>query len=94
MFPHDYTDDEWRMLRDDLVFQLALRDAYPPDDVPISEIETWVAESDREVIPALVAELVADDACPVEYTAEGRRVRLANQSDTLEYFESRGTKPP
>ncbi len=94
MSPHDYTDDEWQILRDDLVFQLALRGTYRPDFVPISEIETWVAESDREVVPYLIAELVADEECPVEYADDGRCIRLDSPSDTITYLESRGARPP
>lgn len=66
MPPPDYTDDEWRMLRLDLIRQLTVRGAYRPAALPRREIRTWFAESDRDAVARLLSELDADDDCPVE----------------------------
>lgn len=94
MTRYEYTEMEWRTLTLDLVTQLALRGVYRPDSMRVAELRPWFAEADHDVVPDLVAELVAEPDCPVEYADDGNAVRLTDPDATVAYLESRGRGPP
>lgn len=94
MARYEYTETEWRILKVDLVTQLALKGIYRPKSLQIAELRTWFAEADFDIVPALVAGLVADDDCPLAYAGSDDAVWLTDPDATVAYLDSRGPGPP
>jgi hypothetical protein len=90
--PPDYTKNEWRNMKLDLLRELALRSIHRPGAVmSIEELRPWFAEADREDVDRLVEELATDEASPLEYVTRAEQaVWLTDPDEVPEYVRENG----